>query len=288
MKVSKALLLVVIMFSMTHKTAAQGPWAKGKGHGYGQFLFNFIPTYSDLFDKDNPEGTRQSERELSDVTLESYLEFGLSDKFTIGGTIPFVFVGAGAPSEETITPVFPEDKLASLGNISLWGKYSLIDKKWKLAFIADFSLPTSSRNTASGLATGVDAFTFQPKLSLGSSTAKFYYYAFFGYGLRSNEYHDFLSLGVEGGYKASEKITLILHLNRWHNLNNGNPAVDSLANIETGFYTSFQEYTSFLIKVFAEKVYKNFGAFGSLGGGGFTAKSVAASPALGFGIFYKW
>jgi len=280
--------LAIILILCSGSIMAQGPWAKGKGNGYGQLMFNTIPTYSELFDKSFDEGKRTTERELSDVTIATYIEAGVSDKLTIGGSIPLIFVGAGAATDANVTPVYPEDNLGSLGNISLFGKYTLIDKKWKLAFISDFALPTSTRNEESGLSTGVDAFTFQPMLSLGSSKNKFYYYGYFGYGMRSNEYHDFLNFGAEAGYKATKKITLILHLNSRYNLDNGNPAVDSPANIETGFYTSNQEYNAFLFKVFAEKLYKNFGAFFSLGGGGFGANSVAASPALSLGAFYKW
>jgi len=281
-------LYLLIFFLVSQVTIAQGPWAKGKGHGYGQFLFNIIPTYSELFDKDFEDGKRPTQRELSDITIATYAELGVSDKVTLGVNIPFVIVSSGDVVDSEVAPLFPEDNLGSFGNISLQGKYTFIDKKWKVAFISDFELPTSSRNEDSGLSTGVDAFTFQPKLSFGSSDNKFYYFGYFGYGLRSNNYHDFLNFGVEGGYKASEKLTLILHLNRWHNVNNGNPNVDSIANLETGFYTSNQEYTSFLIKVFADDLIKKVGGFFSLGGGGFSAKSVAVSPALSFGLFYKW
>jgi len=276
-----------LLVLVTNISIAQGPWAKRKGHGYGQLLFNVVPTYSELFDKNSSTGKRITERELSDVTIAPYVEFGVSDRLTLGGSIPFVFVWSGEASSSEVTPIYPDDNLNALGNINLFGKYTFIDKEWKLAFISDFSLPTSSRNIESGLATGVDAFTFQPKLSIGSSKGKFYYYGFFGYGLRSNNYNDFLSFGIEGGYGVTDKTKLILNVNRLHNLDNGSSLVDAPSIIETGFYTSFQEYTAFLIKVFAEEVYKDFGLFGSLGGG-FSSDSVAASPALSLGVFYKW
>jgi len=282
-KISLLLLLIASQFII-----AQGPWAKGKGHGYGQLLFNVIPTYDQLFDTSADGNMRQTERKLSDFTIAPYIEFGVSDKLTFGGSIPFNMVSSGEASDENVIPIYPEDNLASFGNINVFGKYTFIDKKWKVAFISDFSLPTSTRNEESGLSTGVDAFTFQPKLSLGSSEGKFYYYGYFGYGLRSNDYHDFLHFGVEAGYKATEKVTIMLHLNRLHNLGNGNSNVDTPANLATGFYTSTQEYGAFLLKVFAEKLYKDLGGFLSLGGGGFGGNSVAVSPAISLGVFYKW
>lgn len=280
--------LTLFLILVTSFSYAQGPWASGKGHGYSQLLFNVIPTYNEVFDKSNPEGIRQAQRELSDITIAPYVEFGVSERLTLGGSIPFIIVSTGEATDSNITPLYPEDNLASLGNISMFGKYTIIDKKWKLAVIADLGLRTSSRNEVSGLSTGVDAFTLQPKLSLGSSSGKFYYYGVFGYGSRNNGYHDFLSFGVEGGYKVTEKITLILGLNSLSSLDNGSDSVNSPANIETGFYTSDQEYNAFTIKVFAEKLYKNLGGFFSLGGGGVEANSVAASPAISLGMFYKW
>ena len=76
-------------------------------------------------------------------------------------------------------------------------------------------------------------------------------------------------------------------MNRLQNINNGNPLVDSPANLETGLYTSFQAYTAFLFKFFVEDLYKDYGAFVSFGGA-VRANSVAASPSISFGIFKKW
>ncbi|MEO0896717.1 MAG: transporter [Bacteroidota bacterium] len=268
---------------------AQGPWAQRKGKGYSQLVFNTIPTYTTLFNG-SQGSTRETERELSESVWSAYVEVGVTEKFTLGGTLPLVSVGSGEPSLDNVNPVYPADQLTSLGNVGIFGKYTLIDNKLKLALIAQVDFPSSTRNELSGLSTGVNAYSFVPKLSVGSSSGKWYYFGNVGYGYRNNDYHDFLHVVAEAGRRLkNEKFLVILNLHRIHNINNGNPSVDSPANIETGLYTSFQEYSAFLLKFFAEDIYKGLGGFVSVGGS-FIGQSVSVpvSPALSIGVFYKW
>ncbi|MEM1322351.1 MAG: transporter [Bacteroidota bacterium] len=282
----KKMILLLLLFTSGQVMYAQGPWAKGKGHGYSQLVFTGLPQYAEIFDGGFRD-FRDLEREIFEVVIASYTEVGITDKLTLGATIPLVIVGTGDPTEDSITPTLPEDSKTALGNVTLLGKYTLLDKSVKVAFITAVDFPTSSRDEVSGLSTGVDAYTFQPKFSVGGSNSKWFYYGFLGYGIRTNDHHDFLSLGVEGGIKTSEKLSLILNIHRLQNLDNGDPLVDSPANIQTGLYTSFQEYTGVLVKLFADDLYQGFGGFLSLGGG-FAATSVAATPAISLGVFRKW
>jgi len=289
MNISSQLLrtiTIVLLIASAHCLMAQGPWSPGKGHGYAQLLYNTVPTYTALFNGSN--STRASERELSETDYILYSEVGLTEKLSFAATIPVISVSTGAPNQTLMTePLLPADNLTSLGNISLTGKYNLTNKKWNVALISQVDLPTSSRTEDSGLSTGVDAWSIQPKISAGKSSETSFVYGFFGYGVRNNAHHDFLNFGVEAGFHAGKNLSLILNINRLHNLDNGDPSVDSAANVSTGFYTSFQEYTGYILKIFLKDLYKGFGGFASLGGGG-AANSVAASPALSLGVFYKW
>lgn len=281
----KNLLVLLSLFCFV-QVAAQGPWAPGKGHGYTQLLFNLIPPYAQVYDGGST--TREVDRELFDFTISAYGEFGISPRLTVGATVPFILVSTGDVTDPmNTTPNLPSDNLAAPGNISLFGKYTIIDQTVKVALIGQADLPTSDRDAETGLSTGVDATTLHPKLSVGSGQKGWFAYGFFGYGYRTNDHHDFLNFGIEGGLKASEDFTVILNINRWHNLDNGDPSVDAPNIVETGFYTSFQEYNAFLLKIFAEDLFsKGFGGFASIGGGSGT--SVAASPAISLGLFYKW
>ncbi len=280
---SKSVTLLSTLLILTQGALAQGPWAPGWGHGYGQFLFNIVPTYSEIYDGGG--NTRTAEREITDMTLAIYSELGVSKRFTMGFNIPYILVQSGDITSDS-SATLNSGTLSAPGNLSISGKYTFLEGKLLAALIAQIDLPTSDRSTETGLSTGVDATTFFPKISIGGSKNDWFAYAFFGYGFRTNNYHDVIQMGIEGGIKASEKISLILNINRWHNVDNGDSQVDSPANLVTGLYTSFQEYNAVLLKLFADDLYNGWGGFFSFGGGSGT--SVAASPALSLGIFYKW
>ncbi len=264
---------------------AQSPWASGKGKGYGQVLYTSIPTYSTLFAGNG--NTINTERELSDRTVSAYLDFGINDKVTFSLNIPYVFVKSGSLTEETLNPLTQEGSLNGLGNISLAAKYSFYKKRnFAAGVIFQGDLPTRSFDNQTGLSTGVDAFTFIPKLTAGLSNDDWFVYGYFGYGIRTSNYHHILNYGIEGGLKAAENVSLILNINAINRLDNGDPLVDSETNLATGFYTSIQEYNAFLIKLLVERISGNLGALVSLGGG--SGNSVAASPAISIGLFYKW
>lgn len=280
------MIVTLIVVMVSSPLVAQGPWSPGKGHGYAQLLYNTVPAYTTIFAGD--QGNRALERQLTETDVILYSEFGISQKLTLGTTIPLISVSSGIANPQLESePTLPAGDLTSLGNISLQGKYNLLNKTWNVSFITQLDLPTSSRTLESGLSTGVDAFTFQPKISAGKSSVNGFFYGFLGYGIRTNNHNDFVNFGVEAGFNAGEKFSLIINVNRWQNLDNGDPSVDSPQNIITGFYTSFQEYTGYLLKLFFKDIYKGFGGFASLGGGG-GANSVASSPALSLGVFYKW
>ena len=174
---------VIIVFLNFQTSFAQGPWVQPKGSGYSHIVFNTIPTYSTVY---NGSSTRQTERQMSEMVIAGYLEFGLLDRITVGGHLPLVSVGSGDPSTENTTPVYPAGNLTSLGNVSIFGKYALIDKNLKVSFITQLDFPTSTRDDITGLSTGVGAFSFQPKISIGGGTSKWHYFGYFGYGLRNN------------------------------------------------------------------------------------------------------
>jgi len=265
--------------------AQDSPWSPGKNHGYAQFVFNTLPPYTSIFN--GSEVSRESERVISELTISSFTEIGITKNFTLGATIPLINTSTGEPGINTPNPSLPADNLTSLGNVSLSAKYTFGNTPIKIAFIPKVDFPTSNRSDVSGLSTGVDAFTFRPGASIGNSGSNWFYYGFFGYGFRSNEHNDFLNYGIEGGKKLDDRLSIILNVNRLQNINNGNPLVDSPANLETGLYTSFQEYTAFIFKFFVEDLYKDYGAFVSFGGA-VSADSVAASPAISLGVFKKW
>ena len=260
-----------------------GPWSAGAGGGYAQLVFTTIPTYDQIYAGGGD--TRDAERELSDNTLALYTEFGVTEKLTVLGNLPLVMVSSGDEAQGQVATI-PDGSLNRLGNVSLAAKYTLLQKGLVVAAIAQVDLPSATQEEATGLSTGVDATTIQPKLSVGSSGDNWFAYGLLGYGFRNNDFHDVFTIGIEGGFKATDNIYLIVNFTSYNSTDNGDASVDDPNNIATGLYTSFQEWNAVNVKIFAEKIVDNFGALASIGGG--TGDSVAASPAISLGIFYKW
>lgn len=280
-----------LMLASPSSGSAQGPWTQGKGNGYGQIIYNTIPTYSSVYGGDG-FGTRSLQREQSESMVAAYVEYGVTNTLTVGANVRFTWVQTGAARPAVIEPSYPAGRLSAFGNVGLFGKVPILDRAIKVAAIAQIDLPTGQRDILTGLSTGANAFTFQPKVSVGGSTRKVFGFGYAGYGYRTNSYHDQLFLGLEGGVRiARDKLLLVLNIHRLHNLDNGNDAVDHPANVETGLYTSFQEFSAFQLKLLAEDVYKGFGLMASMGGslpGSLATTSVPASPALTVGVTRKW
>jgi len=133
MNTNKYLLTILAALTST-MLFAQGPWSPGKGHGYAQLLYNTVPSYTSLFGGDN--GSRQTERILSETDIALYTEVGLSSQLTLGATLPIISVSSGDRNPRlSEIPLLPADNLTSLGNVSLFGKYNLINKTWNVAVI---------------------------------------------------------------------------------------------------------------------------------------------------------
>jgi len=216
------LLAGLIAFSLS-LTAQDSPWSPGKNHGYAQIVFNTLPPYTTIFN--GAEAARESERIISELTISSFAEIGITKNFTLGASVPLIRTATGEPGFNTTNPSLPADNLTSLGNVSLSAKYTFGNTPLKIAFTPKVDFPTSNRSDVSGLSTGVDAFTFRPGASIGNSGNDWFYYGFFGYGIRSNEHNDFLSYGIEGGKKLDDRLSVIININRLQNINNGNPLV---------------------------------------------------------------
>lgn len=107
--------------------------------------------------------TREVDRELFDFTVAAYGEFGITSKLTLRATIPFILVSTGGRTDPlNSTPNLTSSNLAALGNVSVFGKYTLIDQSVNVALIGQLDLPTSDRDPESGLSTGVMQLPFSP------------------------------------------------------------------------------------------------------------------------------
>ncbi|WP_046743458.1 hypothetical protein [Kordia zhangzhouensis] len=269
-------IYTIIAILSTSFLFAQSPWTQEKGKFYTQLSFSTIPNYANVFG--NPEF--ETDREITDNTLQFYGEYGISSKTTLLVNLPLKLIKTGNAIGETT--FIAENSKTALGNISLGLKHQFYNKKWLLTGQLNVEANTSTFEAASGIRTGYDSWTFTPTLNFGKSFNSFYIQAFTGVDLKTNDYSNNFKIGGEIGTKIHTKIWLIGFLDIVNSFNDGHIDLP-LSNYGTALYVNNQEYTAFGIKSIVE-ISADFGGMVNFGGA-FSGNNVAKQAALTIGIY---
>lgn len=279
MKTSLLSLLTLLSISL----AAQSPWSRSKAGLFVQTSWNFIPTYTTLFGQDNQDITLT--REVSEQSFQLYGEYGLSNKTTLVAAIPLMINRRGDlnPDYTLQFESLDSGSVTGLGNISLAVRHQFLKGKINLAGTLKASLPTKQQSESLGVQTGYDALTVLPMVNIGMGLGQFYWYAYGGYGYRSNDYSHFLNFGAEAGVRLG-KIWLGGFSETVYPLENGNRAIPGIDWL-TGLYVNDQGWVSIGLKASWE-ITRSFGINVS-GAGAAWAQNVPKSPGIGFGLYYK-
>jgi len=109
-KLAKLVILII-----TLQAYSQSPWTQKKGNFYTQLSFTSISGYNTLFG--DPD--YNTEREISDRTLQFFTEYGLSDKTSLLVNIPFKMMETGELTSPSIAaiPLTSSATESALGNI---------------------------------------------------------------------------------------------------------------------------------------------------------------------------
>ncbi len=279
------LLLYALMICGITGAWAQSPWTPEKGGGYMQLSMTTIPEYNTLFAGEGEEFT--TNRNLSDITVQYYLEYGLTDKDALMFNLPLKLMSSGELAENPTLPIVlvGEGDFSSLGNIGLGYKRNIIEKNYLLSAQLMIELPTSSFDATTGLSSGLDALSVIPRINVGKSYESFYFYGSLGAAIRNNDYSHGLLVNAEIGFEPLPKLNAALVLDILSSFENGNPVIDA-RQLQTGFYVNDQEYVAFGLKFsygLTEQVGLNLGLYGAGAG-----NLVAASPSINFGAYFKW
>lgn len=278
----RAFMLALLGGFGVTSTWAQSPWTPQKGHGYAQLSYNTIGPYQRLY---LANGASQNlSREISDVTLQGYGEFGLSDRTALLASVPWKRIQSGAAANG-ITPSIPASELSTFGNLQFGVRRNFTQKK--VVFSGQFTIeaPTGQFEELTGLRSGYDAWVLAPSLSVGQGTSQRYGYISAGTGIRTNNYSSDYSLYAEGGYKLFKRWWVIAVVHYRGSYKNGNVRFP-ISNLETGLYLNDQAYLAYGLKTileFSKKWGINAAAYGA-GSGNYVAKS----PSLNGGVYYKW
>ncbi|KAB8152107.1 hypothetical protein EZY14_015355 [Kordia sp. TARA_039_SRF] len=259
--------------------SAQSPWTQEKGKFYTQLSFTSISNYDEIFG--DPD--YQTDREITDNTLQLYGEYGISNNTTLIVNVPVKLISTNdiVGGSAFIT----EDSETAFGNISVGIRHQFYKEKWIISGQLDIKANTSTFDIASGIRTGEDAWSFTPTLNLGRSFDKFYIQAFTGIDLRTDNYSNNFKVGGEIGTKIHSKIWLIGFVDIVKSFNDGDVTLP-LSNLVTALYVNNQEYGAFGLKAIGE-INDSFGGIVTFGGA-FSGNNVAKQAALTFGLYKRF
>ncbi len=281
MKLTRLIVLMCSASMLGTLANAQSPWTKDKGAGYAQLSLMAIPTYDEIF-VGGLETTALS-RELSELGLQFYGEYGIIDGTTVIVDAPFKILSSG---KEISPSVLEEGTEAVPGNLRLGVRQKLYSDAFAAAVQLTLELPTSKYDNPTGLRTGYDALTILPTVSIGSGFGKGYAYAYGGVGFRTNEYSTYFNGGIEGGYKFFDRLWTMLFFDVVSSFKNGE-RIDPPNNVLTGFYLNDQGWASFGLKLLFE-INDKMGVNASSTVGILGANNVPASPSVAIGFYTKW
>ncbi|MFQ5650910.1 MAG: hypothetical protein ACE5IY_13290 [bacterium] len=148
------------------------------------------------------------ETSFRDFSVSTYFEYGLSDRLTIVGTLPFKvlrsrrteIIGGGALAR--IATLYT----IGLSDLSLLGKFALLNGSFALSLQGGLKLPLGYEEKPSddGAPLGTGVVDFEGHLLVGKSLYPLpaYLTGSVGYRHRTNELHDQLLATAEAGYTA--------------------------------------------------------------------------------------
>ncbi len=280
MKQSILLLFVFVSFSL----AAQSPWPRSKAGFFAQASWNFIPTYTTLFGGHAADIVLQ--RKVTEQYLQLYGEYGLSKKTTIFGSLPLGFNKRGAvnPDYTLLNTPTASGQIAGLGNTTLAIRHQFGTGRVAWTGTFKLGLPAATGYKEVGLRTGYNALTLLPMINAGMGFHKLYWYAYGGYGYRSNGYSHFLNFGGELGFHLG-KVWLMGFFETVYPVENGTRQSPPIAEL-TGLYLNNQGWVSIGLKATWEL--NRFWGINFSGAGAVWAQNVPQSPGLGLGLYFKW
>lgn len=179
----------ILLLFLSVNSFSQSPWIPGVNDGFLQFSYTGLYYDQVRYNKK----LINSGRNTIDQTYQAYLDFGLLPKIGITLAFPFKVYQVDSPLT---------GQHSGIGNTSVSIKYSLSNRNTSSAVGLTYDIRSQNVDKQLGLRTGFDANTITPYYTIGSGTKKTYFYANFGYGIRTNKYSDFLRISGEFGFKV--------------------------------------------------------------------------------------
>ncbi|RIV24004.1 hypothetical protein DYU11_13655 [Fibrisoma montanum] len=274
--------LTIILLLLPTLLLAGGPWIRGYRKGFVQFGYSGL-YYNAVF---GPSGSELPVyRNLSDVTLQVYAEYGIARNWELRAVLPYKLLRSERSTNLSANPT-PAGTLTGIGNIGLGLKRALLNGPVKLSVGVDALANTFANNDRLGLRTGYEGWTVMPYLSVGSGGSRTYYYAEAGYGFMTQNYSNFLKLNGELGYRLHPRLWVAGTLDFRLPARNG-PFFNTEAYQFTGTYLNDQLFLGAGLKAAYDLVPDRLGLTASVIGA-LAGENVPFSRSYNAGIFIKW
>lgn len=293
----RAFILILFISLVAQSAFAGGPWPRKKSSGYAQLGFTYLG-YSKFFDHEG--NVTALPRRVTDFTTQLYIEYGITDRLTFTGVLPFKYVATGEnvfdsdPSYFSDTTIFrdtlPSGGRFGLNTVVMGLKYNIFNEKDVFSVGLNAEANVVKYDSLSTLRTGPRTFVINPYLSLGSSFGKFFTLLNVGYRLRLKNYTDEIDLNFELGFSWNQKTYFIAALNGRFPIdpggydNNVTSGYPNGRDLLTSLSPNNQQYVGYGLKFIQKikKVHINAGVYSGFG------KMVAAVPSYNLGIAYEW
>ncbi len=220
MKLLLRILPIIYFFTFLSGEGFAGAWVQKK-HGYyfklsANYLhttkeFNFEGDKLDIFQ----ERIVYKDASFRDFNVTLYGEYGLFEKFTIVGSLPFKIlrskrtelVGGGLLAR--IATIYTQ----GVSDLSLEGRYQLLNKKVVLSLQGGLKIPLFYEESPSddGAPLGTGNVDFAGQVLVGKSLYPLpvYVTAGFGYRKRTGDVHDQVFYSAEAGYTLGKLLVKV-------------------------------------------------------------------------------
>jgi protein XagA len=278
----KLTIFFFLLICCTPSVLTAQAWTKSKGHGFYKLDFMSIKA-TEVFD---PHGEIIPLRTLGNYTTSLYGEYGITNKITVVGYIPFYVRNVVNKTQGRQTGTVIEQGIVNnnFGDIDLGFRFALPIKNVAVSANLLFGLPTGDAKQTDGLFTGDGEFNQMLKLGIGAGKKRWWTQAAAGYNNRTKGFSDEFRYDFELGCKFfNDRFLTIFKINGIESLNNGT-ANDAI----TGLFSNNVEYAGIGPEFLYYANSKKTVGISARIAGTLKGQNVLAAPSMSIGIFAEF
>jgi hypothetical protein len=278
-----SIYLIISLLSAAQSAVAQQAWTRPQGGWYAQVGVSALQANSLINGTDEliPLG-----REVRDLTLQAYGEYGLTNRLTLSAQVPLKMMSVQNQGNASATPA--EGSMVALSNLQATLTANFFQKNgWVVSGKTSVQLPTARFESATGLRSGFDAWSIMPSVAAGIGRSRFFASAEGGYAFRTNGYSNRVFGAAQVGtyFGKRQQWLPIVGLEMMKSGSDG--TYDDGTSATTGLYLEGQSYLSPSLKI-GYRANRNMYLWLSAGGGmGTITREIIASPGVSFSISYQ-